>query len=130
MTNTKYRTCNIYTNVWPKKSPLFPVEYHHFLECSSLNEKRKQLLPKYFMKIQNVVKFLELLSSQKQAILRKLCIFIKHINKVFVLLACQLLFLHPFTLLSVYIVNSFVIFLLFCYFFSVPMYFGCMRIKI
>jgi hypothetical protein len=58
-------------------------EYHYVLECSSLNDKRKQLLPKYFMKRHNVVKFFELLSTKKQSLLRKLCIFIKHINKVF-----------------------------------------------
>jgi hypothetical protein len=58
-------------------------EYHYVLECSSLNDKRKQLLPKYFMKRHNVVKFFELLSTKKQSLFRKLCIFIKHINKVF-----------------------------------------------
>ena len=57
--------------------------YHYVLESSSLNDKRKQLLPKYFMKRHNVVKFFELLSTKKQSLLRKLCIFIKHINKVF-----------------------------------------------
>ena len=36
-------------------------EYHYVLECSSLNDKRKQLLPKYFMKRHNVVKFFEFL---------------------------------------------------------------------
>jgi hypothetical protein len=35
------------------------------------------------MKSHNVVKFFELLSTKKQSLLRKLCIFIKHINKVF-----------------------------------------------
>jgi hypothetical protein len=35
-------------------------EYHYVLECSFLNDKRKQLLPKYFMKRHNVVKFFEL----------------------------------------------------------------------
>jgi hypothetical protein len=55
-------------------------EYHYVLECSSLNDKRKQLLPKYYMKRHNVVKFCELLSTKKQSLLRKLCIFIKHIN--------------------------------------------------
>ena len=53
------------------------------LECSSLNDKRKQLLPKYVMKRHNVVKYFELLSTKKQSLLRKFCIFIKHINKVF-----------------------------------------------
>ena len=53
-------------------------EYHYVLECSSLSDKRKQLLPKYFMKRHNVVKFFELLSTKKQSLLRKLCIFIKH----------------------------------------------------
>jgi hypothetical protein len=33
-------------------------EYHYVLECSFLNDKCKQLLPKYFMKRHNVVKFL------------------------------------------------------------------------
>jgi hypothetical protein len=50
-------------------------EYHYVLEYSSLNDKRKQLLPKYFMKRHNVVKFCELLSTKKQSLLRKLCWF-------------------------------------------------------
>jgi hypothetical protein len=58
-------------------------EYHYVLECSSLNVKHKQLLPKYFMKRHNVVKFFEYLYTKKQSLLRKLCIFIKHINQVF-----------------------------------------------
>ena len=57
-------------------------EYHYVLECSSLHDKCKQLLPTYFMKRHNVVKLFELLSTKKQSLLRKLCIFIKHINKV------------------------------------------------
>jgi hypothetical protein len=44
-------------------------EYHYVLECSSLNEKRKQLLPKYFVKRHNVVKFLELFFLQKKPII-------------------------------------------------------------
>jgi hypothetical protein len=39
-------------------------EYHYVLECSSLNEKRKHLLPKYFMIRHSVVKFFELLSTK------------------------------------------------------------------
>ena len=48
----------------------------------SLNEKPKQLLPKYFMKtiFQNIF---ELMSTKKRSLLRKWCIFIKHTNKVF-----------------------------------------------
>lgn len=57
----------------------------------------------------------EILSSKKQTILRKLYIFIKHINKVIVLMACQLLSRNPFILLSVYIVNSLLAFYFFCY---------------
>ena len=84
-------------------------EYHYVLECSSLNEKRKQLPPKYFMKRHNVVKIFELLSTKKQSLLRKLCIFIKHINKVFCTHCCSLTY--------VYFVNSLVML-----FFSVPLH--------
>jgi hypothetical protein len=83
-------------------------QYHYVLECSSVNDKRKQLLPKYFMKRHNVVKFFELLSTKKQSLLRKLCIFIKHINKVFCTHCCSLTY--------VYFVNSLVMLLLCCYF--------------
>jgi hypothetical protein len=56
------------------------------------------------MKRHNVVKFFELLSTKKQSLLRKLCIFIKHINKVF----CSLTY--------VYFVKSLVMLLSCCYF--------------
>ena len=36
------------------------VEYHYVLECFFFNEICKQLLPKYFMKRHNVIKFLNL----------------------------------------------------------------------
>jgi hypothetical protein len=76
-----FSVSHIYVN--PHSFRKLGDEYHYVLECSSLNDKRKQLLPKYFMKRHNVVKFFELLSTKKQSLLRKLCIFIKHINKVF-----------------------------------------------
>jgi hypothetical protein len=92
--NRKYRTRTIETGRWRNidrenrycnlcNCQKLGDEYHYVLECSSLNDKCKQLLPKYFMKRHNVVKFFELLSTKKQSLLRKLCIFIKHINKIF-----------------------------------------------
>ena len=58
-------------------------EYHYVLESgSSLNDKRKQFLSKYFMKRHNVVKK-QKKNPKNQSLLRKLCIFIKHINKIF-----------------------------------------------
>jgi hypothetical protein len=68
----------------------------------------KQLLPKYSMKRHNVVKFFELLSTKKQSLLRKLWIFIKHINKVCCTHCCSLTY--------VYFVNILVMLLLCCYF--------------
>jgi hypothetical protein len=63
-------------------------------------------------------KFLNL-SQQKQSLLRKLCILSNISIMFFVLLAYPLLFCSPFTLLSVYIVKSYVIIFLF---FSVQRY--------
>jgi len=56
-------------------------EYHYILECSSLFEKRKQYLPKYFLKRHNIIKFSELIKTKKRSLLHKLCNFIKYINK-------------------------------------------------
>ena len=47
-------------------------EYHYVLECSSLNDKRKQLHSKYFMKRHSVVKFFELLSTKKTIAVTKI----------------------------------------------------------
>jgi hypothetical protein len=76
-----------------------------------------------FMKRHNVVKFFEFMSTKKQSLLWKLCIFIKHINKVFCTPGLPTLFhtrVNLFTLLSVYFVNSLVMLLLWlllcCYF--------------
>ena len=49
----------------------------------AMNTTMFQSVPFFFMKSHNVVKFFELLSTKKQSLLRKLGIFIKHINKVF-----------------------------------------------
>ena len=100
-------------------------EYHYVFECSSLNDKRKQLLPKYFKKRHNVVKFFELLSTKKQSLLRKLCIFIKHINKIFCTPGLPTVVPYP-----MYISKK----VLLCYYYVViflcTIVFGCMRIKI
>ena len=50
--------------------------------CSSLNEKRKQILQKLFMKRHNVIKIFELKSTKTIAV-TKIMYIIKHINKVF-----------------------------------------------
>jgi hypothetical protein len=50
--------------------------------CSSLNEKRKQILQKVFMKRHNVIKIFELKSTKTIAV-TKIMYIIKHINNVF-----------------------------------------------
>ena len=108
----RFRTTNHYlpieTGRWRENRYCDLCNCHYVLECSSLNDKRKQLLPKYYMKRHNVVKFCELLSTKKQSLLRKICIFNKHINKVFCTPGCSLTY--------VYFVKSLVMLLLCCYF--------------
>ena len=57
--------------------------------------------------------YLNFYLPKKQSLLRKLCIFIKHINKV---VLYSLLFLILFNLFSVYFVNSLAMLLLCCCF--------------
>ena len=56
-------------------------EFHYILECTALSDKRKELLPKYYLKAQNTVKFNQIMSCKKINLLRKLCRFIKYINE-------------------------------------------------
>lgn len=55
-------------------------EYHYILECTSIHDQRKIYLPRYYLKRYNTFKFCELMTSKKQSLLKRLCIFIKHIN--------------------------------------------------
>ena len=70
------------------------------------------------MKRHNVVNCFELLSTKNNAVTKIMYnAYLSNISiRFFVLLAYPLLFLNLFTLLSIYIVNSLVKLLLFCYF--------------
>ena len=92
-------------------------EYHYVLECSSLNDKRKQLLPKYFMKdimLSNSLNFY----LPKNNRCYENYVYLSNISiRSFVLLAYPLLFLN----LCIFCKKScYVIIMLL--FFSVPLY--------
>ena len=55
-------------------------EFHYILECTSLSENRKKLIPRFYLQNFNTYKFSQLMSSKKQSLLQKLCTFIKDIN--------------------------------------------------
>ena len=56
-------------------------EFHYLLECKSLNDTRKRLLDKFYCSRINTVKFQKLMNIKHRPKLRKLCQFIKFINK-------------------------------------------------
>jgi hypothetical protein len=85
-------------------------EYHYVLECSALDDKRKQLLPKYFMKIHNVVKFFELLSNKKTIAVTN----IMYIYQTYQYSRLYSWLTHCCSLTYVYFVNSLVMLLLYC----------------
>jgi len=59
-------------------------EYHYLFTCPYYQEKRTDLLPKYYIKHPNVIKYSELLNSTESSLLFKLRQFICFINKSFI----------------------------------------------
>ena len=59
-------------------------EYHYLFTCPYYQEKRTELLPKYYIKHPNVIKYSELLNSTESSLLFKLRQFICFINKSFI----------------------------------------------
>jgi hypothetical protein len=55
-------------------------EYHYIFECTNLSEKRTSLLPKHLIERSNIIKFKNLMTSERKPILQKLCKFIRYIN--------------------------------------------------
>lgn len=56
-------------------------EFHYIMECSELANERKEFLPSYFTKRPNIAKFNSLFTSSKISVLKKLCKFIRCVNK-------------------------------------------------
>ena len=56
-------------------------EYHYLLECNFFREARIQHLDNYYCYRVNILKMQKLMSLEKRPKLRKLCQFIKFINK-------------------------------------------------
>lgn len=54
-------------------------EFHYILSCNSLQQERSQCLSN--IKIKNAISFKFIMSSTKHCSLRKLCAFIRKINK-------------------------------------------------
>jgi hypothetical protein len=57
-------------------------EYHYIFECTNLSEKRTSLLPKHLIERPNIIKFKNLMTSERKPILQKLCKFIRYINMI------------------------------------------------
>ena len=51
-------------------------EYHFVLECISYNDLRKQFLPVYYWKRPNMFKFIELINTENENIIKRLGTFI------------------------------------------------------
>ena len=87
----KYRTTNhrlpIGTGRWQEK-PLgerfctlcnhskIGDEFHYILECDTIQNIRNNLLCKYYCQRTNAIKVTELMSTQNEAMLKKVCMFI------------------------------------------------------
>lgn len=56
-------------------------EFHYILSCNSLQQERKQCLSNINIKIKNAISFKFIMASTKHCSLRKLCAFIRKINK-------------------------------------------------
>ena len=50
--------------------------FHFILECKALIDRRKDYLGKYYTQRPNVIKFKEIMSTQNEKMLKKLCMFI------------------------------------------------------
>ena len=57
-------------------------EFHYILECTALNDVRKFYLGKYYSNKPNVIKFKDVMSTQNEKLLRRLCMFILKIYDV------------------------------------------------
>ena len=57
-------------------------EFHYLLVCPKVEDKRKELIPKYYSKRPNMQKYVDLLNSKNPKILRKVATFIKIIMKL------------------------------------------------
>ena len=55
-------------------------EYHYIYECTNLSEKRTSLLPKHLIEHLNIIKFKNLMTSERKPILQKLCKFIRYVK--------------------------------------------------
>ena len=56
-------------------------EFHHILQCRYFEQSRKHLIPSYFRKRPNVLKFKHIMTVTKKSDLFKLCKMIKVINE-------------------------------------------------
>ena len=96
ITFCKFRTCNHHLPIekgrWqniPRENRTCPLcrrsdladEFHYMLSCPILNEDRKRLLPKKYIRRPNILHFNSLMSCKKQSILKKICTFIRNINR-------------------------------------------------
>ena len=98
ITFCKFRTCNHYLPIekgrWlniPRENRTCNLcdkadlgdEFHFLLSCPFFNQTRKRLLPMKFIRRTNILKFDSLMSCKKQSILKKMCNFIRAVNKEF-----------------------------------------------
>ena len=58
-------------------SPDIGDEFHYIMSCSFFTNERKQLLPLYYCRNVNIIKFQQLFSSNNMSILSKLCKLIR-----------------------------------------------------
>jgi hypothetical protein len=76
-----YRLGEIQTHNVSQKNQIGD-EYHYIFECTNLSEKRTSLLPKHLIERPNIIKFKNLMTSERKPILQKLCKFIRYINMI------------------------------------------------
>ena len=57
-------------------------EYHYMFECTNLSGKRTSLLPQHLIDRPNIIKFKNIMTSERKPILQKLCKFIRFINMI------------------------------------------------
>ena len=57
-------------------------EFHYILNCDNLNNERKICLPAKYINNRNIITFNNIMTSKKQSFVKKLCTFIRQINKL------------------------------------------------
>lgn len=57
-------------------------EFHYILNCLSLQQERNQYLPASYIPKQKILLVLNIMFNSKHFLKRKLCSFIKKINKI------------------------------------------------